>query len=109
MQDLAIKALTFETLGNYELARESYRELIQSSKSSQKIWSEGFVQCLENLCEWPQISEFVDGKVGNVTNPSDDIWSEAFMLRHFVTSKLNILAEEGKGGNVVTISFTSEK
>ena len=105
---MAIKALTFETLGNYELAKESYRNLCKSSQQNQesRIWSEGYVLCLENLCEWKSVSDFVDESIGAdvVASLSDDVWKESFLLQHFVSSKLHILAEE-KDGVVKQVYF----
>ena len=110
LQNLTVKALTFETLGNYEQAKESYRNLCQSSQQNQesRLWSEGYVLCLENLCEWKSVSDFVDDAIGTdvVASINDDIWKESFLLQHFVSSKLHIMAEEIEGV-VIKVYFQS--
>ena len=96
-QALAVKALTHELLENYEQAKESYEKLCKSSQqsSSSRLFSEGYVNCLENLCEWNSVSDFCDEQIGNdvVTSLTEDSWKDSFLLSHVVSSKLHMMAE----------------
>ncbi len=90
-------ALTQESLGNYEVAKEAYKSLWQSSQQTQesRIWAEGYLFCLQNLCEWRTVSDFVDNEIGVdvVAALENDPWKETFLMPHLMSSKLHILAE----------------
>ena len=74
------------------------------------MWSEGLVHSLEHLCEWQQVSDFVDVEIVfsdlaaflSTMTMNDDVWKESFLLKHFLTSKLKIVAEDKDG---VVLSF----
>ena len=99
-----MKALTQESLGNYEVAKEAYKSLWQSSQQTQesRMWAEGYLLCLQNLCEWKAVSDFVDNEIGNdvVKALENDAWKETFLMPHLMSSKFHILAE-GKDEAVI--------
>ncbi len=102
-----MKALTQESLGNYELSKEAYKSLWQTSQQSQesRLWDEGYLLSLQNLCEWRAVSEFVDNEIGGdvIKAIENDAWKETFLMPHLMSSKLHILAEEKD--NVVLLTF----
>ncbi len=87
-------ALSYETVGNYEKAKDQYKSLIQGNHDV-TFWKEGYIKCLESLCEWDTLSLFTDTELG--TNPvkavANDPWMDSVMLPNFLKSKLYLIGE----------------
>lgn len=90
-------ALSYETEGSYEKAKNQYQSLVQRSLTNQDvaIWKEGYIKCLESLCEWDTLSHFTDSELGAdpVQAVINDPWMDSVVLPNFLNSKLHLISE----------------